>query len=330
MENAIHPNNCMLFSKTQYECREQVNRNTNKFYSLIPVPFDINKEMEWTPVYSLTNKEFKFLPTCYCYAQYPTANEKDQYSYPDSNGCAAGNTLEEAILQGFLELIERDAAAIWWYNRIERPALNLKSTHNEYIFRMQEYYREINRSLYVLDITTDLGIPVFAAVSHSLKSNGYIIYAFGAHIDANIAVERAIVELNQLLPVFGSDGNYITKDQVFINWLDSATIEDNIYLQPLSNQEKSLEYDFLPLCKPNIYHSLQFCIETAKKHGIETLVLDVTQPDIGLPVVKVIAPGLRHFWRRTAPGRLYDVPAKLGWLNKANTEEELNPLSIFI
>jgi len=42
-----------------------------------------------------------------------------------SNGCAAGNTREEAILQGFLELVERDAAAIWWYGEIRRPAIDL-------------------------------------------------------------------------------------------------------------------------------------------------------------------------------------------------------------
>ena len=38
------------------------------------------------------------------------------------------------------------------------------------------------------------------------------------------------------------------------------------------------------------------------------LVLNQTRPDIGLPVVKVIIPGLRHFWSRFGAGRLYDVP----------------------
>jgi ribosomal protein S12 methylthiotransferase accessory factor len=47
-------------------------------------------------------------------------------------------------------------------------------------------------------------------------------------------------------------------------------------------------------------------------------------------VVKVIVPGLRHFWRRTAPGRLYDVPVKMGWLKESKKEDELNPVSIFI
>ena len=45
---------------------------------------------------------------------------------------------------------------------------------------------------------------------------------------------------------------------------------------------------------------------------MEMLVLDQTRPDIGLPVVKVIVPGMRQFWARFAPGRLFDVPVALG------------------
>ena len=64
--------------------------------------------------------------------------------------------------------------------------------------------------------------------------------------------------------------------------------------------------------------------------GLEMLVLDQTRPDIGMPVVKVFVPGLRHFWARLAPGRLYEVPARLGWLPQPLAEEQLNPISMFI
>jgi ribosomal protein S12 methylthiotransferase accessory factor len=60
------------------------------------------------------------------------------------------------------------------------------------------------------------------------------------------------------------------------------------------------------------------------------LVLDQTRADIGLPVVKVIVPGLRHFWARYAPGRLYDVPVRLGWLDRPLREDELNPIAMFL
>ena len=66
------------------------------------------------------------------------------------------------------------------------------------------------------------------------------------------------------------------------------------------------------------------------KVGMVMLVLDQTRPDIGLPVVKVIVPGLRHFWARFGPGRLYDVPVRLGWLDRPTPEAALNPIPMFL
>ena len=63
---------------------------------------------------------------------------------------------------------------------------------------------------------------------------------------------------------------------------------------------------------------------------MEVLVLDQTRPDFGLPVVKVIVPGLRHFWRRLGPGRLYDVPVALGRLDAPLGESALNTYAMFL
>jgi ribosomal protein S12 methylthiotransferase accessory factor len=59
-------------------------------------------------------------------------------------------------------------------------------------------------------------------------------------------------------------------------------------------------------------------------------VLDQTRPDIGLPVAKVIVPGMRHFWARLGPGRLFDVPVEMGWLPAPLREDDLNPVAMFI
>ena len=64
--------------------------------------------------------------------------------------------------------------------------------------------------------------------------------------------------------------------------------------------------------------------------GLELLVLDQSRPDIELPVVKVIVPGMRHFWARFAPWRLYDVPVRLGRLPEPTPYEELNPIPLFV
>jgi oxazoline/thiazoline synthase len=68
------------------------------------------------------------------------------------------------------------------------------------------------------------------------------------------------------------------------------------------------------------------CVDLCKQAGLDFLVLDQSRPDIEVPVARVVVPGLRHFYRRFAPGRLYDVPVKLGWRDQPIAESELNPL----
>ena len=333
IENAIHPNDCQLYSEQQYKERTQLNAQATKFYSLIPVPFNPDLEMEWTPVYSLSQNTFKYLPSCFCFGQYPNEDEAQQFAYPDSNGCAAGNTIEEAILQAMLELIERDAVAIWWYNRIPRPGVDLDSFANAYIDEVRAYYEEIGRSLYVLDLTTDLKVPVFVAISHKTNRNekDRIIFGFGAHVDASIAIERSIIELNQMLPA-GQPGNYKgpTRDPILINWMEHISLKNQPYLFPKKGDESRQAEDYGELCPASLFDSVSYLIECVEQAGMEVLVHDLTQPDVELPVVRVLIPGIRHMWRRTAPGRLYEVPVKLGWLEQPLSEAELNPISVFI
>ena len=121
-------------------------------------------------------------------------------SAPNSNGCAAGNTLEEAIVQGFLELVERDAYAIWWYNRLPRPEVDLGQFDDSYIRDLRKQLAQTGRRLWVLDITSDLGIPTFIAITHWMQDGRENIeFGSGAHFDARIALMRALTELNQFL-----------------------------------------------------------------------------------------------------------------------------------
>jgi ribosomal protein S12 methylthiotransferase accessory factor len=75
---------------------------------------------------------------------------------------------------------------------------------------------------------------------------------------------------------------------------------------------------------------VMFCKSLVERQGMEMLVLDLTRPDIELPVVKVVVPGLRPLWARLAPGRLYDVPVELGWLPSQLPEAQLNPIPMVL
>jgi ribosomal protein S12 methylthiotransferase accessory factor len=334
-KSAIHPNACMNFSEEQYKNREKLNVNLSNGFHWVPVPFDEEVEIDWTPVWSLTYEEFKYLPTAYCYYSYPIPNEEKDFYHPCSNGSAAGNTLEEAILQGFLELVERDSVCLWWYNRIKRPAVNLESFEEPYISSLKEYYKTIQRELWVLDLTSDLNIPTFVAISRRTdKKTEDILLGFGAHFDPKIAILRAISELNQFLPAVLSitdddSHEYYLQDVDVVNWWKTATLENQPYLAPDENTEQRVCLDYPQVGSDDLLKDVMTCVEIAKQNGMEMLVLDQTRPDVGLNVVKVIVPGMRHFWARFEPGRLYDVPVKLGWLQETLKEEQLNPIPLF-
>ncbi|HEU4538057.1 MAG TPA: YcaO-like family protein, partial [Polyangiaceae bacterium] len=72
------------------------------------------------------------------------------------------------------------------------------------------------------------------------------------------------------------------------------------------------------------------CLRRLDEAGLEAVAVDKTRPDLGLHVVQAIVPGLRHFWPRFGPGRLYDVPVRCGWLPRAYAEHELNPVPLLL
>ena len=298
----------------------------------MPEPFDENQEMDWTAVWSLTREKFRYLPTAFCYFSHP----ENKTLFSCSNGNASGNILEEAILQGFFELVERDSVAIWWYNRLQMPEVDLASFNEPFIHEMQRYYRRHDREIWVLDLSSDLNIPAFAALTR--KSSGAqeaIMMGFGAHFDARLALIRALTELNQMMLFVlelenGKWGEENIIDNATPEWLKQATVANQPYLLPHSGKSVRKAGDYNDLSGEDFLSDIKSCRQIIERKGMEMLVLEQTRPDIGIAVVKVIVPGLRHFWKRLAPGRLYDVPVEMGWLPLPRLESEMNPIGGFL
>ncbi|NES65114.1 MAG: TOMM precursor leader peptide-binding protein [Okeania sp. SIO2D1] len=324
-EQGIHLEKCLHFSPTQYANREELNAKCKVAHDWIPQPYDASKKIEWTPVWSLTEQTHKYLPTAFCYYAYKLP-KKHNFCVANSNGNAAGNTIEEAILQGFMELVERDSVGIWWYNCLQRPGVDLASFEDPYLLEVQEFYRQNQRELWVLDLTTDLGIPAFTAVSRRIDGeHERVITGFGAHFDPKIAILRAVTEVNQI--GLGMDEQDISQmDEGMQEWMTTATLESHPYLAPHPEIAAKVYGDYPQLWSDDIYDDVLTCVKIAREAGMETLVLDQTRPDIELKAVKVIVPGLRHFWSRFGKGRLYDVPVKMGLLSEALREEEMNSM----
>jgi oxazoline/thiazoline synthase len=346
--DAILPNDVLLFSDAQYRRDQALTTGRGEAQSdpaeatPVPAPFERSAEIEWSPVWSLRDQRFKYLPTSLLYFFYRGSAAYQVHA--DSNGCAAGNTLEEAIVQGFLELVERDAYAIWWYNRSPRAAVDLGQFDDPYIRDLRIQLAETGRRLWVLDVTSDLGIPSFVTIAHWTESSQeFVEFGSGAHFDARIAVLRAMTELNQFLSIGlmgGRSQNPSSQDSSQDSSQESSQesnlesnpagsrpfrLQDHPYLTPSGTAVVRSDFGstFRPL---DTREQVTACVSLAKREGLDFLVLDQTRPDIEAPVVRVIVPGLRHFYRRFAPGRLYDVPVKLGWRDRPLPENELNPL----
>jgi ribosomal protein S12 methylthiotransferase accessory factor len=323
--DAILPNDVLLFSDAQYRGRQSQACGSDHGMP-IPVRFDRSAKIEWSPVWSLRDECFKYVPSTLLYFFYRGTGEYRVHA--DSNGCAAGNTLEEAIVQGFLELVERDAYAIWWYNRLQRPELELGQFDEPYIRDLQAQLAATGRRVWVLDVTTDLGIPSFVSVAHwTQDGEEFIDFGSGAHFDARIALLRAMTELSQFLAIglMGARNERPTAEEASSDALPPFRLDDHPYLA--ANRPAPVRPDFASKFGGlSASEQVRACVDLTRQHQLDFLVLDQTRPDIEVPVVRVIVPGLRHFYRRFAPGRLYDVPVKLGWRDRPIAESDLNPL----
>jgi oxazoline/thiazoline synthase len=315
---AILPNDVLLFSDAQYQRGQAPTPDGNG--SQVVSPFDPSAEIEWSPVWSLRDERFKYLPTSLLYFFYRGRGQINA----DSNGCAAGNTLEEAIVQGFLELVERDAYAIWWYNRLQRPQVDLGHLDDSYVRDLQSQLAENGRRLWVLDVTSDLEIPTFVAILHWMhNAHENIEFGSGAHFDSRIAMLRALTELNQFLSIGLMGGG--TGEKPSLDGSTPLRLRDHPFLIP-SNHAAVQPAFGSTFGRLDTREQVTACMRLAKREGLDFLVLNQTRPDIDVPVVRVVVPGLRHFYRRFAPGRLYDVPVKLGLRDRPLSEDELNPL----
>lgn len=272
--------------------------------------------LHWTPAYSLLNQEKAWFPFTFCYSNTPYPDEV--YMRFDSNGCAAGNTVEEAVLQGFLELIERDAVAVWWYNRVSRPAVCLDGLNGDALSKIKNALDE-NWDYWMLDLTHDFEIPVVVAVGKH-KINHEFRLGFGAHPEIAIACTRALTELYQIIVINNQHKTAFKFNQ----------IADQSFLYPASNMKCKLFDDYPVVVRPDIQEDVEYCMRQTARLGFDLFVVNTTRPAAPLHTVKVIIPGLIFIWPELGNSRLFDLPVQLSWQAEKLSESELNKQELFL
>jgi len=331
LDGAIHPNDIELFSEEQLrraaglEAFGMLHVPDEAGHRPVPVPFDTDAEHDWSPVTDLRTGDIRWLPSSLVWFDWPGLTTGAYRG--TSNGAAAGNTVEEAVLQGLLELVERDSVALWWHPMCHRPAYDLSAWDDPRIAAALTPQHALGTDVWVLDITSDLGIPAAAAVAHGMSQTPAPVMGYGAHVDPVVAVVRALTELAQMQTALARSSTDLLQSAGAgeRRWFSQVTIDSEPWLAPHGYSAPS----------PSPTHStmgeaIDDVVSRLERAGMTALWADASRPDVPLSVVRTYAPGMRHFWNRYAPGRLYDVPPLLGWRDAGYEEADLNPWAMIL
>lgn len=314
-DDAVHPDRLTLCSARQ---RREGSPRPRSALTRVPPSFDADARIAWTAVRSLTRDAPVFLPAMYVYLRYP-ARGRRRWCAAGSNGLAAGRTRADATLRALLELVERDSVALWWYNRARRPGVDLGG-------RARSVFP--GRETWALDLTSDLGVPVVAAVSRRPGRGGDdLAFGFGAALTLRRAARHALGEVAQMLAVRRAGGRGGAGTAAFERWRRQARTARHPHLVPHDAVARTPVGKFTASTPRT---ALAGCRAALEAHGFDVLVADLSRTGAPLRVCRVVVPGLRHIWPRFAPGRLYDAPVEAGWHRARLSESRLNPVPLLV
>jgi ribosomal protein S12 methylthiotransferase accessory factor len=238
--------------------------------------------MRWVPARNLTRGVDQWLPIDWFYL----INEY--------NGPSAGNTLEEAVLQGLCEVVERHVGSVVSYERRSTPALDPASVKDPAARELLDKFERQGIRLYLRDFSLDTGIPSVGVLAYdpaTYPDRSEIVFTVGTTPDPETSLSRALTEIAQLAGDFENRTSYRPTLPKY------RELEEARHL--LSDSEPAIGIGELPnLSDPDMRVEIESCVEALKSAGLEVLTVDLTHPDLQVPAVYVIVPGA-HFLDRT-------------------------------
>ena len=254
--------------------------------------YDDGKEIYWIWGCDLSKEEDILVPACAVYHPYHEDNILLMSTH--TNGIAAGNTMEEAVIHGLAEVIERDAWSIAQYSRQFHDAIFIENVpENEFIIGVFERFEKAGIEIVAKDLTTDVGMPVVAAFSRDLVHLTMApIDGFGAHLDPKVATVRALLEIATTRALFiqkyGIEGMCETAPL----YLRHGEEEDPRFYAYHQKGIKELDVGY----STDIYEDIQYMISKLRARGLNRVIaVNLTRSDVDIPTVRMIIPGMETY-----------------------------------
>ncbi len=239
-----------------------------------------NIALRWVKAYNLTRDEEVWIP----FDWFVAINE--------FNGTSAGNALEEAIIQGLCEVVERHVCAVIAREKRFTPAIDPETIKDKVAKELLQKYLQAGIVLYLKDFSLDIGLPTVGVLAYDPKTypQSEIVFTAGTQTDPTKALIRALTETAQLAGDFLMSPGYVPSGLP-----KPKSLKEVDYV--IKTQEKISISQLPDISDQNIRIEIKRAIAALKEKGYEVLVLDLTHKILKIPAVYVIVPGA-CFWQR--------------------------------
>lgn len=260
------------------------------------VPFN------WVEGWDLVNKRVVRVPEDLC----KSPSDQGILDQVDTNGLASGASFGEAIRHALLEIIERDAISQHQFFDLfgdigQKPPSKMRINMGSLPESCADFVQRVigaNIRIVLEDITTDVGIPVVACTlidgSYPTASGpSQILFGgWGADLQIEIAIIRAISEAHQsrVGTIQGARDSFNLTQQTYRAF---TTQRRQTVVQSEPEYGVEFGYDFV---SDDISKDVDVLVERLLAIGVDQIVvIDMTNPAIGIPVVRLRVPGLSVF-----------------------------------
>ncbi len=237
--------------------------------------------LRWVRAWNLTLGKDQWVPIDWFY----TINEY--------NGPAAGNTVEEAILQALCEVVERHVGSIISNDMLVTPEIDADSLRDPAAIELVEKFRSKGIKLFLRDFSLDTGIATVGALAYdpsTFPEKSEIVFTAGTTSNPEKSLCRALTEIAQLAGDFENRTSYRPTLPKY------ASLEEAAFMMK-SNGKVSI-LDLPNHDDNNMRVEIERCTAALAKIGLQVLVVNVTHPQLQVPVVYTIVPGA-HFLDHT-------------------------------
>ncbi|MGL4670461.1 MAG: YcaO-related McrA-glycine thioamidation protein [Methanobacteriaceae archaeon] len=261
-----------------------------------------NLNIEWASSTDISTGEEVLVPENAVF--HPFISETNNYLFKsNTNGLASGNIIEEAVLHGIFEVIERDAWSIFELTKSNKKQISVENTdniENPLIKDILNKFKEAGIKIKLMDLTADIKIPTIAASADDniLKDPALLTLGVGTHLNPEIAVLRALTEVAQsratqihgtredtVRAVFMRKAGYERMKKINKHYFEDYTSENCIGLTEIKNRSSN-----------SFKKDINTCVKELNTNNIKNVLFtDLKREELGIDVVRVIIPEMEVY-----------------------------------